>query len=312
MKKKLLLIVTFAIVLIAISISCSKSKIEIRLNLQEGQRFMMLYHTDMKMTQKFMGMPIEMDMKMDMDLEFENTGQDNDSNYLMTVTYQAIKYQMKAQGQLISFSTENSSADTLMDKVFSNIKGKSFDMKINKSGKIIEISKLDSLSAYLFGNMSDSSRMKEFSELFNKNFGEESIRNNFGIFFGFYPENPVSVGDKWMNTTAVKSFFALTIENNYQLTSDKNDLYEINIQSNMKTDAKDEQVEIKGMQMKFNMKGTQTGSIKIDQKTAWISDSEIKQKITGDAIISKPGLTGGGNFAIPYTMESTTKISLKK
>ena len=184
MKKKLLLIVTFAIVLIAISISCSKSKIEIRLNLQKGQRYM-------KMTQKFMGMPIEMDMKMDMDLEFENIGQDNDSNYLMTVTYQAIKYQMKAQGQLISFSTENSSADTLMDKVFSNIKGKSFDMKINKSGKIIEISKLDSLSAYLFGNMSDSSRMKEFSELFNKNFGEESIRNNFGIFFGFYPENPV-------------------------------------------------------------------------------------------------------------------------
>ncbi len=312
MEKKLLLKVTFAIVLIAISISCGKSKIEIRLNLQKEQSFLMLFHTDMKMTQKFMGMPIEMDMKMDMDLKFENTGQDNDSNYLMKVTYQALKYQMKAQGQLISFSTENASNDTLMDKVFRNIKGKSFDLKISKSGKIVEISKLDSLSDYLFGNMSDTSRMKEFSELFNKNFGEESIRNNFGIFFGFYPENPVSVGDKWMNTTSVKSFFALNIENNYQLINDNNNLYEISVQSNMKTDIKNEQVEIKGMQMKFNMKGTQSGNIKIDKKTSWITDSEVKQKVTGDAIISKAGIAGGGNFAIPYSMESTTKISLKK
>jgi hypothetical protein len=70
-------------------------------------------------------------------------------------------------------------------------------------------------------------------------------------------------------------------------------------------------MDVQGMQMKFEMKGTQTGYIKLDQKTGWIKESEIKQKIVGDARMSKSEIPGGGNFSIPYTVESTTKIFLK-
>lgn len=313
MVKNILFKLSFAILLTITIISCNKPKTELKLNLQKDQGFLMTYQADMKMSQKLMGMSIDMIMNMNMDLEFKTIDIDNDNNFLMKVTYQSMSYKMKAQGQTLELGTDTSINDTKYDNIFQNLKGKSFNMKMNKSGKIIEVKGIDSLMQSLYLNSSlDSSKYKEFKDLFNKNFGEESIKNNFGSFFGIYPEKPVSIGEKWSNKNTVVAFFALTIENNYTLTDNKDNLYLIDIQSVMKTDAKNAGMKISGMDMKFNMKGTQTGLLKIDQKTGWISDSEIKQKINGDALISKPGMPGGGNFAIPYSMESTLKIFIKK
>lgn len=313
MKLNLLFKITISITLIAFTVSCTKPRVDLKLNLQNGQIFLMSYQADMKMSQKIMGTSVDVIIKMNMDLKFTTSGQDTDSNYLMDVAYQAMNYHMKAQGQLVEFGTDKLSKDTLICKAFQNIKGKSFKIKLSRTGKIIDVTGLDTLMQGLFSdNITDTSKISEITELFNKNFGEESIKNNFGSFFNIYPDKPVSIGDKWNNTSSVVSFFALTINNNYQLIDDKDGMYKIDLQSNMKTDTKNATMEIQGMQMKFDMKGTQTGTIKIDQKTAWITESEIKQKIAGNATMTKTGMPGVGNFSIPYTMESTLKIFVKK
>lgn len=313
MKNKLLKIYLLGFILITLLNSCTKPKITLKLNLEQGKTYLMGYQTDMKMNQKIMGMSIDVKMKIDMDLLFKTIGYDKDSNYIMETTYQSMNYKMNAQGQDIEFGTETIAKDSTMNKVFNAFKGKSFTITFNKFGKIINVQGIDSIMTTFFNDnyYTDSTKINEIKELFGKNFGEESIINNFSSFFGYFPEKEVSIGEKWNNNTTIKTMFALNIDNEYQLIDNKNDLYNIGIQSNIKTDSKNSTMEVQGMQMKFEMKGTQTGYIKLDQKTGWIKESEIKQKIAGDARMSKSEIPGGGNFSIPYTVESTTKIFLK-
>jgi hypothetical protein len=313
MKNKLLKIYLLGFILITLLNSCTKPKIELKLNLEQGKTYLMGYQTDMKMNQKIMGMSIDVKMKIDMDLLFKTIGYDKDSNYLMETTYKSMNYKMNAQGQDIEFGTETIAKDSTMNKVFNAFKGKSFTITFNKYGKIIDVHGIDSIMTTFFNDnyYTDSTKINEIKELFGKNFGEESIINNFSSFFGYFPEKEVSIGEKWKNNTTIKTMFALNIDNEYQLIDNKNDLYNIGIQSNIKTDSKNSTMDVQGMQMKFEMKGTQTGYIKLDQKTGWIKESEIKQKIVGDARMSKSEIPGGGNFSIPYTVESTTKIFLK-
>ncbi len=313
MKNKLLKISLFGLILITLLNSCTKPKIALKLNLEQGKSYLMGYQTDMKMNQKIMGMSIDVKMKIDMDLLFKTIGYDKDSNYIMETTYQSMNYKMNAQGQDIEFGTDKTSKDSIMSKVFSSFKGKTFTITFSKYGKIIDVQGIDSIMTSFFNDnyFTDSTKINEIKELFGKNFGEESIKNNFSSFFGYFPEKEVSIGEKWNNNTSIKTMFALNIDNQYQLIDNKNELYNIGIQSNIKTDSKNSTMEVQGMQMKFNMKGTQTGFIKLDQKTGWIKESEIKQKIVGDASMSKSEIPGGGNFSIPYTIESTTKIFLK-
>ncbi len=302
-----------AFTMLIILFSCSGNKNDLKLNLQKGQNFLMTYQTDMKMNQKIMGMSIDIKMNMTMDIDFEVIDFDKDSNYLMKVSYQTIAYKMKTQGQNIEFGSEIPSNDSKIGDIFKKIKGLSFEMKLNKSGGITEVKGFENITQTLFsGNALDSSGTDELKDLFNKNFGEESIKNNFSSFFNFYPEKPVKTGDKWQNKNSIVSFFALNLENNYQLTDKKDNKYKIDIQSNIKTDSKNAIMKIKGMEMKFDMKGTQSGFISIDQKNGWITESEIIQKIEGSASMSKNGMPGGGNFAIPYSMETTMKVSQKK
>ena len=313
MRKNLLKISVLGIILIALFNSCSSPKVDLKLNLENGKSYLMAYQADMKMNQKIMGMSIDVIMKVDMELLFKTIGFDKDSNYIMETTYQTMNYKMNAQGQNIEFGTDKISKDSIMNKVFSLFKGKSFTMVFDKRGKIIDVQGFDSIMSSLFENnlVEDSSKMKEVKELFNKNFGEESIKNNFSSFFGYFPEKGVSIGEKWNNKITINSMFAFNVDNQYEFIDSKDNLYNIGIQSNIKTDLKKSTMEVQGMEMKFDLKGTQSGFIKIDQKTGWIKESEIKQKIVGDARMSKSEIPGGGNFTIPYTIESTTKIFLK-
>lgn len=313
MRKNLLKISVLGIILIALFNSCSSPKVDLKLNLENGKSFLMAYQADMKMNQKIMGMSIDVIMKVDMELLFNTIGFDKDSNYIMETTYQTMSYKMNAQGQNIEFGTDKISKDSVMNKFFNSFKGKSFTLIFNKRGKIIDVQGFDTIMTSFFENnlAEDSSKMKEVKELFNKNFGEESIKNNFSSFFGYFPEKEVSISEKWNNKITINSMFAFNVDNQYELIDNKDNLYNIGIQSNIKTDLKNSIMEVQGMEMKFDMKGTQSGYIKIDQKTGWIKESEIKQKIVGDARMSKSEIPGGGNFTIPYTVESTTRIFLK-
>ncbi len=294
--------------------SCtSGEKKTITLNLEKGKTYTLSTKTEQTTTQTIMGFNNEMKMEIDGDIDYTVMDINADSTFSIDSKFGEMK--MKMDAAMFKFnSEENSGINKTLHDALGLIKGLSIRMKISKDGKLKSMEGADSLIYKMSQSLAneDSTKTKSVNDVWSKYFSKNSLGGNFEGNFGFFPSKAVGQGDTWESEMENATVFPIKIKSKYKLKELTADYAIIKGESKITT-SDNPTLEVSGIKMKYQMKGDQENTTKIDLKTGWIIEAEITAHISGEVSMdmsqaaSKPGM----NFSIPMKMESKTTIKGK-
>jgi hypothetical protein len=201
-----------------------------------------------------------------------------DSIYTLKVTYQSMKVHIDVDG---GPTTQSKTPTT---EVLEKLKGQSYQMKVSNTGRIVTVTGADSLFAKVTRSISGlTEQMRaQLSQNFIKAYGDSAVKSGSLQYANVYPQKIVKEGDSWsahragggsMSSPAIDAIYKVDkITGQEYLISMKSKL---NLGSGIKTNP------LFGL----TMSGTMDSMNKIDKETGLITESIIKQDMTGNAKI---------------------------
>lgn len=296
--------ILFVLITIALTANCQAEKNTLELNLVKGDVYTQGSMSNIKMDLSMMGQNIAIDMSMGGHMSFKVLDI-KDNIYDLEVRYDSISMKMNLMDKLMEFSSEKmSDMNDMMSKMMSTMKNKTFNMKMSKKGKIIEVTNMDSIYSdfYKMSQLSEEQKIQMKAQV-EKGFGEESLKSNMGLSCEIFPDKPVEVGDKWTIKGKMVSTMTADVITTYELKEVAKDYYLISSSSLLLSDST-ATMEMNNMKMKINLSGSISSDLKVRKRTGWIITSTGKQDIDADAKID-----GNMNGQIPEGMSMKIKMS---
>ncbi len=303
--QKLSLVLLSLMILVVLS-SCSSKMLELSLQPTTSDVFTYRTVNETETSISIMGMDQIVLVEQTIDQAYKINEVKPDGTIDVTIKTAAIKMEQTNPMMNRKFDSENpedSEPKGMLDGL-SNMIGKEIQVKLDKKGRMISMDVEDDMLEDLFDESAGGDQMKAQMEGL---FGESAISNNLKQLTGFYPEQPVKVGDSWVTNNVVETGMKMNVSTTYTLKERKGGIAVIDFKSDIVTAEGVEPMEMMGMKMTYDLKGTQTGTTQVDEKTGWATKTQSQQDLKG-----KMNMSGGQMGDMSADMKITTNYSLVK
>jgi len=220
----------------------------------------------------------------------------------LTGEYKDFKMSMKMMGQEINIDgakkpvqlNEDSSQNNplaLLSNAFSGIIGKKFNLKVDETGNILEVTGFEELISGMIDamNLTEEKKLMVTASLKDQ-FNAEKIRESFAPLFNIYPDKPIKTGDSWERSYKLKSGSAIKYSTKYTLKSFNGENALLNVNTRIESVSDTTASTILG---DMKMSGTQTGVMTVNTKSGLVVSAELNQNIatTGNLKMKMIGKT---------------------
>ncbi len=291
--------------------ACQSQSADLSLRLEKGKEYKQLTNSEISINQEINGQQLNMNMTISGTMTFL-VKDITDSGYDMDAQYKKLSMSMQMPQGTMEFSSEKNNANDIFSTILGAIIDKSFEVKMSKTGKIIEIKNVEALWETAINQFEQLPEVQkeQIKAQIAKAYGSEALKGNIEMVTAIYPENPVNKGDKWTVNTKLESGMSAKVTTDYEFADQTADFALIKGNSTIKTADKDAYIETNGMPMKYDLTGTMSSEIKVDKNSGWIIEAKIKQEISGDTYIKEnPQIPNG--MKIPMVMKNEIVITNK-
>ncbi len=253
----------------------------LQFNFEKGKGYD--YEMMMDIDQKVMGQP----MKMGMSTYYSMDVTEDDGNMkTLTTRFDRFKMDMNVAGMDMTVDTDKSAtADDdknpmqMVNRIFGAIKGQQFTMKINKEGKVEEVSGFKEMASAIADSMHlDEKERAEMIAKFNQQFNEEGIKGQFERVLYIFPNKEVKVGDNWEKSTSVTGQMGGKYRSTYTVKEIEGDMVTL-----------EEKTKIEGEAEGADMDGKVSGILVVDSKSGLVVNADqdvvIDIKKNGQSIV---------------------------
>ena len=136
---------------------------------------------------------------------------------------------------------------------------------------------MGSLPPEALANMGD---MNSMFDGVKKMMGDEAMKKQMQGMTGFYPDQPVSLGSTWTRTIPVGGPMPMNVDMTYTVAARGGGVMNVKFEGDIKT-APGGGMDLGFMKMDFQMSGTQSGTMQVDEATGWVTASSIQQSMEG-------------------------------
>ncbi len=278
------IVAVFALCLSVLSVKATDS-VELGLRWDEGAVYELSTTSDQVIEQTIAGQENKIEQKVTMNYTFSVEEVDESGTAMISIVYDAVKMQQKmSNGMAFSYdSTDKDASVPNAAKGFAGLVGRGFKMKMTPDGTVTDIQGVDAMiDALVEGLDQVNPAMKsQMRDVFKGQFGETAIRENMENMMGFYPKNPVAVGESWGSEMRLTSAMPAEIKAKWILTERFDGKVRIDMTSTVEPLEDAEPVDMGPMQLKYELSGEQKGYLVLDEKTGWTEKSEINQEFSG-------------------------------
>lgn len=302
---RILILIIASIALVA----CKNNPATLTFNLEAGKSYRQVTDNRSTVVQEMNGqqMKIEMSMKATVTYLVKAV---NETNYDIDVQYESSAMTMTLPNGVLTFSSEKETdANDVVSLMLKAIKGKVFNIKMDKLGKVQEITGVDAIwedMSSILENLPEG-QVEQMKNQIKDAFGGEALKGNLEMATAIYPENPVKKGDKWDMQTTLATMMKAKVSTNYELVDIKDEYAVIKGTSTIEPDGDPEFKMQNNMQMKYDLRGTMQSEIKVDKASGWIIEAKITQDMKGNNTLRAEGMPG--ELLIPMTVKNETAMT---
>ena len=207
---------------------------------------------------------------------------DKDQNTVILTTFKKVGFDTKSPQGNVSYDSDVKTEPTdmgsaMMSKIFGSMIGQSFSMTVDKEGKVINLTGMETIFNNMIKNLGLDTIPGGAESIagFKEQFSDEQFKKNFGESFNILPTKGVKIGDTWDITTSSDMMgMEMKSKNTYTLKGVEGDLAIVDVISDFNMDK-----ENSGEGDDMKMDGSQTGTLKIDINTGMAVEGDIKQTI---------------------------------
>lgn len=189
-------------------------------------------------------------------------------------TYNSFRLYMKIMDMEMDIDTEkpvdNLSEDdqaSMMKKIFTGIKGKSFTMKVGEEGNVVSVSGFDEIIKGIIDSAGVNEDMKlQMRVSLQDQFNEQELKDQFAQAFMIFPNKSVKPGDSWQKDYRRGGKIPATFSTTY--TVKNMDDGQLTLDAKTIIGSASEEMEVKG---------EQTGTLLVDSKTGLVRNAEFIQ-----------------------------------
>jgi hypothetical protein len=206
----------------------------------------------------------------------------NDSDHIKTLTgtYRNFKMNMKMMGMEIDVDTDKPSPPMseeemktnpmgMMNRIFSGIVGKSFLMKVDEEGKVIEVGGFREMMQSMADSMGFSEEIREKMMASMKDqFNEQTVKDNFAQIFTVFPNKEIKQGDNWEKSFTTSGRMPAKFLTTYTVKEIEGDHVALTAK-----------IRIESTGSNLDLKGDQTGDIIIDSKSGLMVNGDFTQQM---------------------------------
>ncbi len=308
----LLIAVMILSILIPLAYAQNKEKVELKLNLQKGQSYKIQTVSNMKINQMVPGQQQVITMTQNSGTKNTYTVEDtqSDSNLLLKITYDGIFSKIESPNQMEDMnynSADPSTAGDLLAPVLGAIVGQSLTAVITTDGHVKEIKGIDTLWARIQGKINElpeNAGRAGIETNLRAQYSGEGLKQNIENSFDMYPDKPISIGDTWQRRTVMSNqAFPMIVDTIYTLKERKNGIAVIDIFAMIQPNREASPTEMGDMKLQYNISGSVTGSLEMQESTGWPVRSNQTLKLTGSVIIQSPQMQQP--MSVPMSINGT-------
>ncbi len=272
--------ITFLLLLISIS---AFTQIDLGYNLKKGQVFKIVTYADQNIKQEMMGTETEIKQKITMGIKYEVTNANN-GIFDLKCTYYRIVYVTSAMGMEVNYDSENPSA--AIDPAamgFAALLDKSFMLKFNSTGEILEVTGFEEMIDAMIDDMGNLDEITKAAtkEQLKMQFGGEQLARTMEQSLKFFPTSgKAKTGETWTITTTLGAY-AMDISSDYNLIDYTNKTATISVNSDIESSTFTQNAG--SMEMEMEMSGNQSGQYIIDRSSGMLLSGIITQDLTANA-----------------------------
>ncbi|MEJ2881318.1 DUF6263 family protein [Pedobacter sp. GR22-6] len=252
------------------------------LNLIKGKAYYQTMTSSIMIKQAVAGKDMNINMEMVGGIKQTVTAVENDV-YSIDVTYQSIAMKVNSITGAIELNSEKKGAlDSTMTAMFDKMKNKSFQITMDKQGKVLDIKNLESLFSGMFDGLKMPEDKKEqIKTQLMQAYGDKGFRERMQAMSGFFPGKAVAKGDTWTAEGKLEGTVSLDMKTVYKLEEVTPTTYVISSTASLGT-GKDKSVSTPtGIPMSFDMTGTYISKFTLDRKSCWMLEGNINQEMKG-------------------------------
>ncbi|MEM1328346.1 MAG: DUF6263 family protein [Bacteroidota bacterium] len=284
------------------------SKKPLDLNLKTDDTTSFVYETSntSETDVSVMGMDQKVLIEQSAKQQYDIMGTDESGNLEIKLTTKSMKMEQINPMMTMKFDSENPDENEPADMVagMQNMIGKEFQMKMSPKGEVLDLTTEGGVFEGTFDNVPNGEALEAQME---GQFGVDAMRSSLAMLTGFYPDEPVKVGDTWTKIQTVTSGIQNKIETTYTLTERKGGVATITFVGKVQSDPDAEAIEMMGMQMSYDLAGTQSGTILVDEKTGWAKQTKGEQNMEG-----KMNMSGGQVGEMSADMSVSTRYTIER
>lgn len=289
----LLLIILLSLIIAAFPSAAFGEAVLLRLNVKPGQIYRMSLSTSQKTTMDMPDQKMDVVQSSDLRVVYTVDRVEPDGTIDLTCVYEAIRARIKSSFMDAAFdSSAPKKADPSLAKIFKPMVGARLQVCMASNGRVLETKGIKELVSKSTASMTPQQRKNMEKWISGQ------LTSNLVGGVDEYSEKPVHPGDSWTTQSVVDVSFPVNVRTTYQLKESRDGFHLIEVSSEItsspgKPDPKAASVP--------SLKGTQTGTIKVDSETGWPVSSRLIQKISGEMTMQ----SGKKASTIPIIIENT-------
>lgn len=312
MKVRRLLTALCTVMVLVGFIGCDKV-LALSLNVEQGEKYNINMVNDQDVVVTVNDKDVKTHQLMDINLGMDVKNVDKDKNIAtLCYTYDSIKASTESAGETINYDSRVSGTNNPLSDVYSAIVNKSFTVKVDNKGKVLDVRGIENIINSVVDNVPvDAEKRKALKASLAQSFSDDAIKAMVGQSMNYFPPQDVKVGDVWETTGDVKAGFPMKIINKWNLLSESDDLLHVGVQSTIVANTKNEAMDIMGVKAIVKLNGVCNGTVDINKDNGLIQEGTFAQDIAGEMTVTNPSAAQSITMPMKITEHITYETTKK-
>lgn len=292
-----------------------EDKVQLKLNLKAGEKYDMKMSQVQNVTRSMLGQEVKATQDMEMVMGYEVLGVEPNGVSEVKMTYKSMKVKVKSPQGDFEYDSAKPAADTnesmakMMGAMYSAMFGGSMTIKMRPNGEVYDVNGLEAIMKKIGeGDGPEGAMMKK---MFEQMFDEDKMKDSMGEMFVIFPDEAVGVGQAWYDELGLDIGFPIDVSTTYMLMKREGGRAYIDASAKMDLGDEAKKIDMGPMKMSFQVAGTISQSIVVDEASGWVLSSDGTMNLSGVIKLDASEQMPNG-MAIPMKIDGVIKIETLK
>ncbi len=290
--------------------SASAAAVRLQLKLEKGKTYYQRSVFEQRISQTVMGQEQVINQSMGTGLKLDVLDVDSQGNMRLRETFTWIASKQVGPMGVVEYDSAQQATPPAGAEAAAAILGQSYTVKVSPRGDVLDVNGIDELREAVHKKLPPGADVSLSANAIALYMDKKNVKEMTQATLAMYPDKPIEQGESWGKKSTFAVGFGMITDAKYTLQKREGGVAVIATSAAVRSDPNGPGMEAQGMKMRFDLAGTQSGTIRMEEATGLLLLDESRQQLKGQIRLSAPGGDAAQTMDIPVVFDTNSKLEM--